>query len=165
MKLTTKGRYAVTAMLDLALHNHGRAVPLTEIASRQGISLSYLEQIFSQLRKAKLVQSCRGPGGGYQICKPLNEISAGHIIEAINENMDVTRCGGSMNCQDNLPCLTHDFWIGLNQEISNYLYRATLQDLMEGEFVKTISARQDQEQSDDEARRNPDDGQPVVWVS
>lgn len=146
MKLTTKGRYAVTAMLDLALHTQGFAVPLTDIAERQGISLSYLEQIFSQLRKAKLVKSSRGPGGGYQLARAPEKISAGHVIDAINENVDITRCGGSMNCQDNLPCLTHDFWTGLNREINDYLYRSSLADLMKGAFVQDISARQNSNQ-------------------
>ena len=112
MRLTTKGRYAVTAMLDLVLHSQNTPVTLTEIATRQTISLSYLEQLFSRLRKADLVKGVRGPGGGYRIRQTPELISIASIIEAVNEPIDSTKCGGEENCQHDSICLTHDLWAG-----------------------------------------------------
>src|SRR6266566_3972330 len=131
MKLTTKGRYAVTAMLDLALHFDKGAVTLADIARRQGISLSYLEQLFAKLRRSGLVDSVRGPGGGYNLAMPPSQISVAEIIVAINENIDATRCGGERNCQEDGPCLTHQLWEDLSQRIYQFLNEITLADLVE----------------------------------
>lgn len=130
MRLTTKGRYAVTAMLDLAFHSQTKPVTLTEIAARQTISLSYLEQLFARLRKAGIVQGVRGPGGGYQISRNLNDVSIAAIIEAVNEPIDSTKCGGEANCQHESICLTHDLWVGLSEHIQAYLSKITLADLL-----------------------------------
>lgn len=130
MRLTTKGRYAVTAMLDLAFHSQIKPVTLTEIAARQTISLSYLEQLFARLRKAGIVQGVRGPGGGYQLRRSLNEVSIASIIEAVNEPIDSTKCGGEANCQQESVCLTHDLWVGLSEHIQTYLSKITLADLL-----------------------------------
>ncbi len=112
MKLTTRGRYAVTAMLDLALHEGDGPVALGEIASRQDISLSYLEQLFSRLRRQGLVTSTRGPGGGYRLSRPAGEVSVAHVVDAVAERVEYTRCGGERNCQNHERCLTHDLWQG-----------------------------------------------------
>lgn len=130
MRLTTKGRYAVTAMLDLVLHSQNTPVTLTEIATRQTISLSYLEQLFSRLRKADLVKGVRGPGGGYRIRQTPDLISIASIIEAVNEPIDSTKCGGEENCQHDSICLTHDLWAGLSDHIQDYLSKITLADLI-----------------------------------
>jgi Rrf2 family iron-sulfur cluster assembly transcriptional regulator len=130
MRLTTKGRYAVTAILDLALNSQVKPVTLTEIAARQTISLSYLEQLFARLRKAGIVQGVRGPGGGYQLSKSPQEISVAYVIEAVNEPIDSTKCGGEANCQHDSVCLTHDLWVGLSDHIRGYLSQITLADLL-----------------------------------
>jgi len=130
MKLTTKGRYAVTAMLDLALHDQGGPINLADISSRQGISLSYLEQLFARLRKQGLVISARGPGGGYQLGRQSEEISIVDVIRAVDERVDATRCGGSKNCQGDERCLTHDLWEELSQQISGFLGGISLADLV-----------------------------------
>ena len=121
MRLTTKGRYAVTAMLDLAFNSQSNPVTLTEIATRQTISLSYLEQLFARLRKAEIVIGVRGPGGGYQLSELPEKISIAAIIEAVNEPIDSTKCGGKENCQHDSICLTHDLWVGLSEHIKDYL--------------------------------------------
>jgi Rrf2 family iron-sulfur cluster assembly transcriptional regulator len=131
MRLTTKGRYAVTAILDLALNSQIKPVTLTEIAARQTISLSYLEQLFARLRKAGIVQGVRGPGGGYQLSKSLDNVSVASVIEAVNEPIDSTKCGGEANCQHDSICLTHDLWVGLSDHIRGYLSQITLADLLE----------------------------------
>ena len=110
MKLTTRGRYAVTAMLDLALHHDQGPVSLAAIAERQGISQSYLEQLFARLRRNGLVDGTRGPGGGYRLGRSENSISVADVIDAVNETVDATRCGGRRNCQGEHRCLTHDLW-------------------------------------------------------
>ena len=125
MKLTTKGRYAVTAMLDLALHDAKGPITLAEIARRQDISLAYLEQLFAKLRRNSLVESSRGPGGGYRLKRPADEISVADVIIAVNEPVDATRCGGQENCQGELRCLTHDLWEDLNNQISVFLNGVT----------------------------------------
>lgn len=130
MILTTRGRYAVTAMLDLALHAPSRPVTLAEIAERQSISLSYLEQIFSRLRRAGLVKSHRGPGGGYELIGSPAEISIAHVIGSVHEDMDATLCGGSSDCHDGARCITHDLWTGLSAHIEAYLSAITLQQLV-----------------------------------
>ena len=143
MKLTTKGRYAVTAMLDLALHKDQGPVNLADISSRQGISLSYLEQLFSRLRKQQLVISARGPGGGYLLGKAAEEISVSDVIRAVDENVDATRCAGKQNCQGDDRCLTHDLWEELSQQITNFLSGISLGDLIQRRTVKLVSQRQD----------------------
>ncbi|HEX9627908.1 MAG TPA: Rrf2 family transcriptional regulator [Acidiferrobacterales bacterium] len=143
MKLTTKGRYAVTAMLDLALHYAQGAVTLSDIAGRQGISLSYLEQLFARLRRAGLVDSVRGPGGGYNLALPPGEISVAEIIIAINENIDATRCGGDKNCDGEERCLTHYLWEDLSDRIHEFLSGITLADLVDKPTVQEVARRQD----------------------
>ena len=143
MKLTTKGRYAVTAMLDLALHNTKGPINLADIARRQEISLAYLEQLFSKLRKNNLVESARGPGGGYRLKRPADEISVHDVINAVDEPVDATRCGGQENCQGELRCLTHDLWEDLNTQISDFLNGVTLGELIQRKNIQQTSARQD----------------------
>ena len=143
MKLTTKGRYAVTAMLDLALHNAHGPINLADIAKRQEISLAYLEQLFAKLRKCSLVESARGPGGGYRLKRPADEISVRDVINAVDEPVDTTRCGGLENCQGELRCLTHDLWEDLNTRISEFLNGVTLAELILRKNVQLVAARQD----------------------
>ena len=143
MKLTTKGRYAVTAMLDLALHAQESPVPLADISQRQGISLSYLEQLFSKLRKKGLVDSARGPGGGYRLSRAASNIAIAEVITAINENGDARRCGGMANCQNDETCLTHDLWTDLSNQIFDFLSNISLGELVERRGVQEVSARQD----------------------
>lgn len=143
MKLTTKGRYAVTAMLDLALHFDQGAVTLSDIAKRQGISLSYLEQLFAKLRRNGLVHSVRGPGGGYNLAKKPSEISVVDIIISINENIDARRCAGEQNCAGEDSCLTHQLWTDLSQRIHTFLAGITLADLVSQPNVQEVASRQD----------------------
>ncbi|QFY44791.1 Fe-S cluster assembly transcription factor [Candidatus Methylospira mobilis] len=131
MRLTTKGRYAVTAMLDLACHADGRPVTLTDIAKRQAISLSYLEQLFARLRRGGMVEGVRGPGGGYQLSKDASEINIAEIVAAVDEAIDSTRCGGKANCRGAEPCLTHELWMGLSEQIRQYLSTITLADVLQ----------------------------------
>lgn len=142
MKLTTKGRYAVTAMLDLAVHQQEATVTLADIATRQGISLSYLEQLFARLRRKGLVASVRGPGGGYSLAMPAGAISVAQIVVAINENIDATRCGGEENCQHEERCLTHQLWTELSQRIYDFLDGITLADLACEPGVQEVVLRQ-----------------------
>lgn len=143
MKLTTKGRYAVTAMLDLALRYDKGAVTLADIAKRQGISLSYLEQLFAKLRRSGLVDSVRGPGGGYTLAMEPNKISVAEIIVAINENIDATRCGGEKNCHGDETCLTHQLWEDLSTRIHEFLSGITLGDLVTKPHVQEVASRQE----------------------
>ena len=143
MRLTTKGRYAVTAMLDLAIHHGAGPITLADIAQRQGISLSYLEQLFSRLRKRSLVSSVRGPGGGYTLGREAGNIYVAQVIAAVDENVDTTRCGGAHNCQDNQQCLTHDLWQDLSARIFDYLNQISLQDLMNRRGVQEVAERQE----------------------
>ena len=131
MRLTTKGRYAVTAMLDLALNQGQGPTALADIARRQRISLSYLKQLFATLRRRELVRSVRGPGGGYNLARPAHEIAVADVIAAVDEAVDATRCGGAGNCQDGEPCLTHDLWHDLSDRIQDYLRGITLQQLVD----------------------------------
>jgi len=142
MKLTTKGRYAVTAMLDLALHYDQGAVTLADIAKRQGISLSYLEQLFAKLRRNGLVDSVRGPGGGYNLAHEPSKISVADIVIAINENIDVRRCGGKANCDGDERCLTHELWESLSHRISDFLSGISLADLVSKPNVQEVAIRQ-----------------------
>lgn len=131
MRLTTKGRFAVTAMIDLALHQNGCPVALAEISARQEISLSYLEQLFSKLRRHKIVDSVRGPSGGYQLSRAASEVSVADIITAVNESIDATQCGGKQNCHHQITrCMTHDLWATLNAKMLGYLDSVSLQDLV-----------------------------------
>ncbi len=130
MRLTTKGRFAVTAMLDLALRGGKNPVTLAGISERQAISLSYLEQLFSRLRRHELVESVRGPGGGYYLARTLEELSVADIIRAVDEPIDATQCAGKENCHDEHRCLTHDLWMGLNAHIYDYLDNVTLATLV-----------------------------------
>lgn len=143
MKLTTKGRYAVTAMLDLALRYDKGAVTLADIAKRQGISLSYLEQLFAKLRRSGLVDSVRGPGGGYTLAMEPNKISVAEIVVAINENIDATRCGGEKNCHGDETCLTHQLWEDLSIRIHDFLKGITLGDLVTKPHVQEVASRQE----------------------
>lgn len=142
MRLTTKGRYAVTAMLDLAFHSKVKPVTLTEIATRQTISLSYLEQLFSRLRRADMVIGVRGPGGGYKLSRPESEINISAIILAVDEQVDLTNCEKQSNCQDGEPCLTHNLWMGLSDVVRDYLDGITLADILAQDSVKDVAERQ-----------------------
>lgn len=130
MRLTTKGRFAVTAMIDVAMHGGSGPVTLAAVSSRQKISLSYLEQLFGKLRRSGLVESVRGPGGGYNVAKPQAQVSVADIIVAVDEPIDATQCGGKENCLDDHRCMTHDLWMGLNAHIFSYLSGITLADLV-----------------------------------
>lgn len=130
MRLTTKGRFAVTAMIDLALNAQNNAVKLNSISERQQISLSYLEQLFSKLRRAGLVESIRGPGGGYILGRDAGEINIAQIIAAAEDELDATLCKGKANCQSGAPCLTHNLWENLNHTINAYLSSVTLAGLL-----------------------------------
>lgn len=143
MKLTTKGRYAVTAMLDLAIHDGEGPINLSEISARQGISLSYLEQLFSRLRKQGLVLSSRGPGGGYSLGRTSETISVSDVIRAVDETVDATRCHGRKNCQGEDRCLTHDLWEELSNQITGFLSNITLASLVERGAVRRVSERQE----------------------
>lgn len=143
MKLTSKGRYAVTAMLDVALHSQRGPVSLADISERQEISLSYLEQLFSRLRREKLVSSVRGPGGGYKLGRNPGEIPIGAVIRAVNESVDATRCRGQSDCQGGERCLTHSLWQDLSERISGFLDGITLGELMTKHDVKFVASRQD----------------------
>ncbi len=143
MRLTSRGRYAVTAMLDVALHSQQGPVSLADISVRQGISQSYLEQLFSKLRKANLVASVRGPGGGYRLGKEASCISVGTIIAAVNESVDATRCSHKNSCQKGTRCLTHTLWSDLSDRISDFLDSITLGQLMNDNEVLEIADRQE----------------------
>ncbi|MFD2228841.1 Fe-S cluster assembly transcriptional regulator IscR [Alkalimarinus sediminis] len=143
MRLTTKGRYAVTAMLDLALHACDGPVSLSDISARQGISLSYLEQLFAKLRRAELVKSVRGPGGGYCLGVHESDIFIAQIVDAVNESIDTTKCKQKGDCQNGEKCLTHHLWSDLSLQIHEFLSGISLNDLMKKRDVQAISNRQD----------------------
>ncbi|MCL1623778.1 Rrf2 family transcriptional regulator [Moraxella sp. Tifton1] len=145
MRLTTRGRYAVTALLDLAVqeNRHQGAVSLSDIAKRQSISISYLEQLFSKLRKKGLVNSTRGASGGYHLAKPLHEIDVMSIITAVDESVNAMQCGGKGDCQDGAMCLTHDLWHNLSAHISVYLSNVTLDQLLHSKNTQLIADRQE----------------------
>lgn len=140
MRLTTKGRFAVTAMLDLALRQGTGPVTLAGISERQRISLSYLEQLFGKLRRRELVDSVRGPGGGYCLARAAHEISVAEIIRAVDEPIDATQCGGRENCQEEHRCMTHDLWTNLNATIYDYLTSVTLGNLVDNQLAKVQNA-------------------------
>ena len=143
MRLTTKGRFAVTAMVDLALRQNRGPVTLAAISERQHISLSYLEQLFGKLRRAALVSSVRGPGGGYNLAQPPAAISVADIVSAVDEPMDATQCGGKENCHDDKRCMTHDLWATLNEKMQEYLSSVTLADLVAHQAGKPVSVIKD----------------------
>jgi len=130
MRLTTKGRFAVTAMIDIALHSGDGPVTLAGVADRQHISLSYLEQLFGKLRRRGLVDSVRGPGGGYSLARNAASVSVADIILAVDEPIDATSCGGEENCHEDKRCMTHDLWAGLNKHIHAYLAQISLEQLI-----------------------------------
>lgn len=142
MRLTTKGRYAVTAMLDLAVHAQQGPVSLNDISGRQEISLSYLEQLFAKLRRGELVTSVRGPGGGYRLSRAAAAINVADIVDAVNESIDATRCQHRGDCQDGQECLTHHLWCDLSDQIHNFLRSITLASLIEREEVRKTVERQ-----------------------
>jgi len=144
MRLTTKGRYAVTALLDLAIHGDDGPVNLADISQRQGISLSYLEQLFAKLRRGGLVCSIRGPGGGYRLGKKAQAIRIAHIIDAVNESVDATKCQGKGDCQQGETCLTHHLWQDLSEQIHDFLSGISLADLIARSDIKRIALQQDQ---------------------
>lgn len=143
MRLTTRGRYAVTAVLDLALHADDGSVTLADVAERQGISQAYLEQLFRRLKQSGLVIGARGPGGGYRLARTLEDISVSDIIGAVGEGVDATRCGGTGDCQDGEICLTHELWADLSQQIDLFLKRITFASLVERRDIQSIARRQD----------------------
>src|SRR5574343_785067 len=139
MRLTTKGRFAVTALMDLALRGEEGPIALASIAERQSISLSYLEQLFGKLRRHKLVESVRGPGGGYCIAKPLEKLSVADIIRAVDEQLDATQCGGEENCHEAHRCMTHDLWSTVNSKMFEYLASVSMADLVGREKQKAAA--------------------------
>ncbi len=143
MRLTAKGRYAVTAMLDLAVHQAEGPITLADISRRQGISLSYLEQLFAKLRRRNLVNSVRGPGGGYTLQREPSEIFVAEIVDSVDENVDATRCSGRADCQHGEMCLSHQLWSELSDEIHHFLAGINLASIIEKREVKRIAARQD----------------------
>ncbi len=142
MRLTTKGRFAVTALLDLAMQRSSGPVRLAEISKRQQISLSYLEQLFAKLRQRKLVDSVRGPGGGYCLAKNMEHVSVADIILAVDEPIDSTQCGGKENCHNDKKCMTHDLWKKLNELIFDHLSAVTLKQLVDDQRVTQDGAMQ-----------------------
>ena len=142
MRLTTKGRYAVTAMVDLTLHAQERPISLADISSRQSISLSYLEQLFSRLRQSGLVSSVRGPGGGYHLARACDRIYDAEIINSVNESIDTTNCKGKGDCQGGEICLTHDLWQDLSIRIHEFLSSISLADIVSRQDTQQIAQRQ-----------------------
>ena len=144
MRLTTKGRFAVTAMIDLALRSHSGPVALAAISQRQQISLSYLEQLFGKLRRHELVESTRGPGGGYSLGRKAEDITVADIIVAVDEALDATGCGGKENCmgEDSGKCMTHELWTNLNNKMIEYLDSISLQKLVDDQIAKGVSVEE-----------------------
>ena len=143
MRLTTKGRFAVTAMVDLSMRQTRGPVTLAAISERQHISLSYLEQLFGKLRRAKLVNSVRGPGGGYNLAKPTGSITVAEIISAVDEPIDATQCAGKENCNDDRRCITHDLWATLNEKMNDYLTSVSLADVVSHQQGKQVQVIKD----------------------
>jgi Rrf2 family iron-sulfur cluster assembly transcriptional regulator len=147
MRLTTKGRFAVTAMIDVAMHGAEGPVTLAAVSARQKISLSYLEQLFGKLRRSGLVESVRGPGGGYNLAKPSDQLSVADIIIAVDEPIDATQCAGRENCKDDRRCMTHDLWAGLNDHIFNFLSGVSLAELVRQQQPTDVTVLQDHRHS------------------
>ncbi|MEO8718603.1 MAG: Fe-S cluster assembly transcriptional regulator IscR [Burkholderiales bacterium] len=143
MRLTTKGRFAVTAMVDLAMRQTRGPVTLAAISERQHISLSYLEQLFGKLRRRNLVSSVRGPGGGYNLAQRAADVSVADIVTAVDEPLDATQCGGKENCADEKRCMTHDLWATLNTKMHEYLSSVSLADLVEHQSGKHVAVLHD----------------------
>jgi Rrf2 family iron-sulfur cluster assembly transcriptional regulator len=154
MRLTTKGRFAVTAMLDLALHSTEGPVTLAGISGRQKISLSYLEQLFGKLRRGELVESVRGPGGGYHLARDPSKVTVADIVSAVEESLDSTQCGGRENCHDNQRCMTHELWEELNTTVHGFLAGVTLAQLVQRQRTKPVSLHRN--------NPRPRDGQPIT---
>ena len=150
MRLTTKGRYAVTAMLDIALHSGTGPVSVQDIALRQDISSAYLEQIVGRLKRRDLLSSHRGPGGGYCLGRDAAQISISAIVAAVGEGVDATRCAGRADCQEGHMCLTHDLWVDLSAQIDGFLQHITLASLVDRQDVLRVNQRQDQDQGQDQ---------------
>ena len=142
MRLTTRGRYAVSAMLDLAIHRGAGPVSLADISDRQGISLSYLEQLFAKLRHQKLVISARGPGGGYRLSRDMQDINVAEIIDAVNESIDATSCHGKGNCHKGDLCLTHDLWDDLSTQIHHFLHSVSLDSLVKKQDIQLVTLQE-----------------------
>ena len=144
MRLTTKGRFAVTAMIDLAMRQHQGPVTLAGISQRQKISLSYLEQLFGKLRRHELVESTRGPGGGYSLGRKAEDITVADIIVAVDEAIDATGCGGGENCmgEDTGRCMTHDLWASLNAKMLEYLNSISLKSLVDDQLNRGVSVEE-----------------------
>ena len=143
MRLTTKGRFAVTAMIDVAMYGGEGPVTLAAVSARQKISLSYLEQLFGKLRRSGLVESVRGPGGGYNLAKPISEITVAAIISAVDEPIDATQCEGKENCNDDRRCITHDLWATLNEKMNDYLTSVSLADVVSHQQGKQVQVIKD----------------------
>ena len=143
MRLTTKGRFAVTAMIDVGMHGGKGPVTLAAVSERQRISLSYLEQLFGKLRRAGLVESVRGPGGGYNLAKDAAQVSVADVIVAVDEPIDATQCGGLENCRDDRRCMTHDLWASLNEHIFSFLSGVTLDDLVRKQTPADVAVLKD----------------------
>ena len=143
MRLTTKGRFAVTAMVDLAMRQTRGPVTLAAISERQHISLSYLEQLFGKLRRRKLVTSVRGPGGGYRLAQPMHGVTVAEIVIAVDEPLDATQCGGKENCKDDKRCMTHDLWANLNKKMHEYLSSVSLGDLVAQQADRPVAVLHD----------------------
>ena len=143
MRLSTKGRYGVTAMMDLAIHDNAGPVTLADISQCQGISLSYLEQLFAKLRKAELVEGVRGPGGGYKLSRPADKISVAQIISAVDEKVDLTRCKQMSNCQDGERCLTHELWVELSDRLYQFLDGITLAQFVNRPGIHELAIQRD----------------------
>ena len=150
MRLTTKGRFAVTAMVDLAMRQNRGPVTLAAISERQHISLSYLEQLFGKLRRHRLVSSVRGPGGGYNLAQPPASVSVADIVTAVDEPLDATQCGGKENCLDDRRCMTHDLWATLNKKMHEYLSSVSLADLVEHQNGKHVAVLHDRRSEEKE---------------
>lgn len=142
MRLSTKGRYAVTALIDLALHDKDGPLALNDIAETQRISVSYLEQLFARLRKNELVEGMRGPGGGYRLARPAEDITIAQIIAAVDEQIDMTRCGGMEDCQDGEKCLTHELWVDLSKQLYEFLEGINLGQIIQWPMVRKVAERQ-----------------------
>src|SRR5258708_3770008 len=146
MRLTAKGRFAVTAMIDVAMHGGKGPVTLAAVSDRQHISLSYLEQLFGKLRRHRLVDSVRGPGGGYNLARASDGVSVADIILAVDEPIDATQCGGREDCHDDRRCMTHDLWAGLNDHIFAYLSGVSLAQLVTQQKPSEVAVLQDHRQ-------------------
>lgn len=162
MKLTTKGRYAVTAMLDLALHSVRNPITLSDISERQSLSLSYLEQLFARLKKNNLVASTRGPGGGYQLAKAPENIKVAEVIMAVDEPIDATGCKGTKKCQKGSMCLAHNLWLDLSESIYNYLNNISLAEVISRQEIRRLAYQQDapnfESHDDDDSKGKPGAG-------